>query len=424
MLIEREKIKIQKKKYITNESMYFIAGLLFAISKVNYIFSLLLITIYLLLNIVKLGKFPVTRKIIPLAVIFVIGLITTLFHLNALRWINILKDVLYFLRPIILIYFGFFIGWKNKRIIDFKYNVFKIVIIYSALSAIYNLSNIILNLEYVLYDFSFLKIREVMGNSDELAVVGFFILMIYPLFTNRKIFNKKMTNIFMAIFFTNLAISFSRTKILTLLICFTIYLLFTKKVKIKTVMLLPLFAILCLFLSEFLLKFSAFSSFFTKIKNTFSELSSNLDWNDYRNIVLNWRGYEVFTAKEQLKMFSPFTKIFGHGFGTLIPVQYSDLVGVPLTEGGIILLHNGYYTLLIKVGFVGVVSYLIFILCLLLTAKKNYSIKKLESIILFCIGATIFINSFTTTGIFKSIYSLGMLIFIGYLLWEEDKVDI
>ncbi|HFD6898126.1 TPA: hypothetical protein ACF3PT_002502, partial [Enterococcus faecium] len=110
MLIEKEKIKIQSKKKITNKSMYFIAGLLFAISKVNFIFSLLLVVIYLSVNIVQLGKIPVTRKIIPLVFIFMIGLTTTLFHLNTLRGINILKDVLYFLRPGILMYFGYFIG--------------------------------------------------------------------------------------------------------------------------------------------------------------------------------------------------------------------------------------------------------------------------------------------------------------------------
>lgn len=424
MLIEKEKIKIQSKKKITNKSMYFIAGLLFAISKVNFIFSLLLVVIYLSVNIVQLGKIPVTRKIIPLVFIFMIGLTTTLFHLNTLRGTNILKDVLYFLRPGILMYFGYFIGWKNRKIMDFKYIIFKVVIIYSTLSVLYNLTNILLNLEYISHDFSFLKIREVMGKSDDLAVVGFFILMIYPLFTDRKIFSRKTTNIFIVIFFAYFITTFSRTTLLTLLLCFAIYLLFTKKIKIKTVVFLPLFAILPFFLSKFLLKSSAFNSFFIKIKNTFTELNSNLDWNDYRNIVLNWRGYEVFTAKEQLRMFSPLAKIFGHGFGTLIPVQYSDLVGVPLTEGGIILLHNGYYTLLIKVGLAGVALYLIFILVLLLTAKKNYPIKKLESIILFCIGVIIFINTFTTTGIFKSIYSFGMLILIGYLLWEEEKVSV
>ncbi|HFC9197598.1 TPA: hypothetical protein QFN10_002672, partial [Enterococcus faecium] len=211
MLIEKEKIKIQSKKKITNKSMYFIAGLLFAISKVNFIFSLLLVVIYLSVNIVQLGKIPVTRKIVPLVFIFMIGLTTTLFHLNTLRGINILQDVLYFLRPGILMYFGYFIGWKNRKIMDFKYIIFKVVIIYSTLSVLYNLINILLNLEYISHDFSFLKIREVMGKSDDLAVVGFFILMIYPLFTDRKIFSRKTTNIFIVIFFAYFITTFSRT---------------------------------------------------------------------------------------------------------------------------------------------------------------------------------------------------------------------
>ena len=84
--------------------------------------------------------------------------------------------------------------------------------------------------------------------------------------------------------------------------------------------------------------------FVLKIENTLVELSIKTDWSRYENIVQNWRGYEVFVALNQFNNFSLLQKIMGNGFGTLIPVKYTNLVGVPLENGGIILLHNGYYT--------------------------------------------------------------------------------
>ncbi|EGP5006793.1 TPA: hypothetical protein QFC10_002409, partial [Enterococcus faecium] len=167
----------------------------------------------------------------------------------------------------------------------------------------------------------------------------------------------------------------------------------------------------------FLLKLEFMQPFVLKIENTLVELSIKTDWSRYENIVQNWRGYEVFVALNQFNNFSLLQKIMGNGFGTLIPVKYTNLVGVPLENGGIILLHNGYYTLLLKTGICGLLCYLLFFCRLILLSLKSYSDNAMESIILLSISVITLVNTYTTTGIFKSTYSFITLIFMGFLIF-------
>lgn len=161
--------------------------------------------------------------------------------------------------------------------------------------------------------------------------------------------------------------------------------------------------------------------FVLKIENTLVELSIKTDWSRYENIVQNWRGYEVFVALNQFNNFSLLQKIIGSGFGTLVPVKYTNLVGVPLGSGGIILLHNGYYTLLVKTGIFGLLCYLMFFCKLIFLSIKKYFDNAMTSIVLLVISIITLISTYTTTGIFKRSYSFVTLIFIGFLIFTLSR---
>lgn len=144
-----------------------------------------------------------------------------------------------------------------------------------------------------------------------------------------------------------------------------------------------------------------YNTFVDKIARSLVELAGgNINWSDSTNIVMNWRAYEVYCAKLQFGEYSTIQKILGHGFGTLVDAKgYAYLV----TGGeGLAVLHNGYYTTLIKTGYLGVVCYIAGLLSLLLYSlfnMKGYT-KKLalgliisETVITTAVNGSLFAGS-------------------------------
>ncbi len=383
----------------------------------DYIYGFIFILLYISMEILLIGKFPLMKEMYLLFLIILIGIASSLVNLDNLNEINIIRDLSYFFRTLFLIYCGYYLGWKNKKNIDYTKFIFSIIVVYSFLVVFFNFLHILFNLNFIIQDFSFLKIRETMGTSDELWIIGLFILYVYPRYYGMKLFTNKVEKIFYLFFYMAFFVTFSRTSIINFFICLFIYTLFNGKIKIKHILFAPLLIIFISLFLVFLLKLEFMQPFVLKIENTLVELSIKTDWSRYENIVQNWRGYEVFVALNQFNNFSLLQKIMGNGFGTLIPVKYTNLVGVPLENGGIILLHNGYYTLLLKTGICGLLCYLLFFCRLILLSLKSYSDNAMESIILLSISVITLVNTYTTTGIFKSTYSFITLIFMGFLIF-------
>ena len=95
---------------------------------------------------------------------------------------------------------------------------------------------------------------------------------------------------------------------------------------------------------------NVWTSFIDKIMNSVTEISASNSWSDYN---INWRGFEVYSAKKVFSQYSIFAQVFGKGFGSTVDVGgYAYLV---TSEAALPYLHNGYYTTLIKGGICGMV---------------------------------------------------------------------
>ena len=221
----------------------------------------------------------------------------------------------------------------------------------------------------------------------------------------------------------------SRTKIVIFLIAFLTLTIFERShyFNLKSALRGPFVLLSVVIFLWIMYKIGILNTFIDKIINSATEINSNSDWNTYRNIVHDWRGYENYVGENQFSEFSFANKIFGMGFGTLIPVQHSDLVGIPLTNNGIIVLHNGYLTILIKTGLLGLVLYFLYFLHLLYISIKRVNLNRVESIIIISCSLVILVNTVTTTGLFKSIFSLGILLVLGYfsgrIFYSDSKKD-
>lgn len=103
---------------------------------------------------------------------------------------------------------------------------------------------------------------------------------------------------------------------------------------------------------------SVSNEFFDKIGNSLTEVSSSERVWDATTVNTNWRGYEKYCAEVDFNNADTATKLFGHGYGFLMDVgAYTALV---TSDAGLPFLHNGYYSLLVKCGLVGVFLLLVF----------------------------------------------------------------
>lgn len=390
---------------------------LFLLSRSNYLIGLTIFGLWVLWTTISHQKLIMSRTLLPLTLIWVIGISSNLISGTGLN-ANLVRDLGYFVRPIVIIYAGTMLAWETHKLNSGRTLriSLRVVIEYSLLGALTNFVLIIMNLPRILANFSFNELRSAMGSSDEIIMVGFALLLFSGRFLQQPLFRKKSTSIFSLIFLINLIISMSRTKIVIFLIAALTFTLFEKShyFNLKSALRAPFVLLGIAIFLWIMYRIGILNTFINKIINSSVEINSNTDWNIYQNIVHDWRGYENYVGGNQFSEFSFANKLFGMGFGTLIPVQHSDLVGIPLTNNGIIVLHNGYLTILIKTGVLGLILYLLYFIRLLYISIKSIDSKRVESIIIISCSLVVLINTLTTTGLFKSIFSLGILLVLGY----------
>ena len=96
-----------------------------------------------------------------------------------------------------------------------------------------------------------------------------------------------------------------------------------------------------------------------KVLNSFSEVDASQSISSVGEAMNNWRAYEIQAAQAQWESSGVFTQIFGSGFGKGVEIQYIPYSWAGVVENNEIpLLHNGFYTMLIKVGVLGLVALL------------------------------------------------------------------
>lgn len=163
------------------------------------------------------------------------------------------------------------------------------------------------------------------------------------------------------------ALSFSRTTVIIFL-CLVIT---SQYDRISAIIKCILLGIVGLIAVSYLLP-NVWTSFIDKIMNSVTEISASNSWSDY-NIVNNWRGFEVYSAKKVFSQYSIFAQVFGKGFGSTVDVGgYAYLV---TSEATLPYLHNGYYTTLIKGGILGIVLTIGYFGANILYVKEHVSFK-------------------------------------------------
>ncbi len=412
---------MKKIKFMENIPIIFIllsfSGVFLVNNSANKI--ILFITIaYFLYLIISINKVVIKdiEVIGMLFIILILGTFMSIIHINDYSIKNIVRDIFYVLNPIVFIWTGITFRYKYKD----KFDIFKIIVYIGVVSSI-------INLLQVLEEPRILQVSSIYVFRHYIQIVNAYTILIaiVLLFTNDHIKNECKfgvfkLNLFRFICITSFIIDFSRTNYICLFIILCPFII--PAVRKNIFKMRNIIYILILLALATMVMPNLMETLFNKMIRSIYEINASANWGISSEIVNNWRGYEIYKAKDVYFLGNLFEHIFGFGFGKLIPVGiFSELVGVDTSEGGITILHNGYYMILVKCGIVGVISYVLVYLIgirkMIIRIKNNKknNLNLYEPKLLLGIFIAFLFSSYVTTGIISNTTDFLTCFLIGYL---------
>lgn len=361
-------------------------------------FLILSLSMFWILLLMKTIKKYIFNFIWPLLAILCIGAISGLENFLKDPYLY-LRGFYYFFQPLLLIFIGFMAVGKTSGL---GFKMILRLIIYSALAlTILSYANFLIDLIFGL-NFS-LETRYEYGLNSDFAVLG--IMLVYiSRFTNYRIF-KNVTEIsLIIIFFIFILISLSRTNILIMLLILVFpymarVISFNKQLFTVTAIIFSFVFLGSLF--QIALPENYADDFSSKLMNSYAEVlvrdnvaNDDMNNNDLASVNLYWRSQEAFLGLSLFLEGSFIQFFFGQGYGTYADgsIYFDDkLQQIPI-------FHNGFITIVLKSGFIGLLLYIYF---LYLFSKLSLTVSHYEnrpefSFIKFAVPCIIYISLIKT----------------------------
>jgi O-antigen ligase len=353
-----------------------------------------------------------------LVIIVFIGFISGLLNIGNYDIYFQIRDFLYFIQAPIYITLGIFLyeEIKNNKIF------IQLLVLSSLTVTIYLLIPLIMD-SSLIYKIG-LEARYEYHFSNTLATFTS-IVIIYARKVKYKLFNNSLELLFLFISLFSLAISFSRINYLIMFILLLIPYLYNKTYLIKKI-----FLSICFFITFFIFGGQYFqdykggnqgNDFETKVLNSLSEIVIT-DYTNITSINQNWRGYEANLGLLKFYNGSIPEYFFGQGYGTVVYTPTWVFKNSLVDNLDILpIFHNGYITILLKTGFLGLLLFFAWLYFLLVRTLKmiNYENTKEEKLnILFIQGIVylILLQTFVIHGIFQTKPPFILLLLLGYIL--------
>ena len=261
----------------------------------------------------------------------------------------VIRDFYYFGSSIIVFYFGYSSGLR----LSLK-KLMKVIVQLGFLLALIYLVKFLMEKDIE----SFYQIRQQLGTASYLIIISLILLILSEKYSI-EIFPKRIRN-GLLVYFTAISIlALSRTFLLVfivLLIC-GLGLLSFNKYFIRNIL-----VIICTVLIGWwsLSRIDGMEpySFIGKLQSSLDEVTIQ-DYNPKQEIIYSWRGVEAYKGMQEFKAGSLIEKVVGHGFGKSADIGFEmTLDGKVFTS--ISKFHNGYISILLKTGILGVIVYFLF----------------------------------------------------------------
>ncbi|MGR2767997.1 O-antigen ligase family protein [Photobacterium ganghwense] len=382
----------------------------FDISEVTLILSLLII----LLLVVRERKLYIVKEcLLLLSIILISAAMSGLNSITSyqLSFYEFYRDFFYFIQAPIYLYLGYLL--IRSRYVEY-YSVTKIVIIAILSLSIFNIAKIPFQLSSLSYLGMSSRINFEFHNIFSLLVVV--IVYNYNL-NNFSIFNKKTDKIILVIAIISILLSFSRTSYVILSLILLVPTLYRFKMDRKVLYSLIIFIVFNIFGGHLLnVKTANIDdlTFTAKFSNSLSEVVVR-ELDDRRDISNNWRAYEAYMGLDKYLDGNSIELVFGQGFGAIVKTPYWIFNGELLDV--IPIFHNGYITVLLKSGLLGLFLYITFILQ---ASRVSYLSNKGELRAIFLckvsISFMILTTSFVTHGIYNKNAPFLTLVFLGIII--------
>jgi len=371
---------------------------------VPFLIKILLICIFLLILLPlrpRVSYFFI-NSIKPLIYILVIAIFLGIqgFFSNPYSF---LRDGYYFFQPILLIFLGYV---AMSRGLSFKF-LLRLVVLSSIFLTFFFYIDFILSL-FLGRGLS-LDSRYEYGLNSDFAIIG--LLVTYSAYySGLRLFSPMTQKLILITLLALILISFSRTNILISLVIF-LYPFVSKIINFKTQLSLVFILIIVpVFFGSFLniaIPEEGASNFISKVLNSYGEIIVR----DYREtdaiapdanlINLYWRSQEAFLGLAKYLEGSRLELVFGQGLGS-----FASAVGIFENKFQVIpFFHNGFITILLKSGPVGILLFFQFLYLFVKNALSYVAVRKDEedfikiiapSIVFITILKTFFIMGFYT----------------------------
>ena len=343
----------------------------------------------------------------PLIAIFIVGVMGIYGHKEK----DIVRDILYALSPIALVFLGQCLADVNLK----WQKLLKAIVFSGVILALIHLYRFVLNPALIGADLT--TIGEESYVSGDLVVLAFVLGLFQNRFRLGNLFPRFFPrSVFLVVLFFSFVLSYSRTELVVFLVlCFAL-LGYLHQFNRRSAFVVAAVAMVVLVFSAVPAADDGSVSFVTKLVRSLTEISIS-DYSQQEDINSNWRGFETYRVFATYMSGNALEKVFGQGFGSLVSL------GFTMTLGGsdydyIPVLHNGYAYILIKTGVAGLLLYGLFYLKLfsiaVSDANSKNSRKNFLALLLLGIVLSLAITMYVVGGP-PEVHSSEFVLLLGYL---------
>lgn len=165
------------------------------------------------------------------------------------------------------------------------------------------------------------------------------------------------------------------------------------------------------------------NSIFMKLVHSFKEISVN-NFTTYKEINLNYRGFEAYRALQTYSNGNPLELMFGQGLGKLVDLNTQVYLDGKLWNE-VPVIHNGFFFILVKTGALGIIFILLFFFNIASIGFKRYRFNNREQqflgVFILACGASLFMTNFVVNGLFN--FEMAILILTSGFIISKDKIE-
>ena len=264
------------------------------------------------------------------------------------------------------------------------------------------------------------------------------IMLANRIYYRKRTFEGPLENILMLLFAVQIILNLSRAAMMNVVLFIAAFAIFylTRNRKISVFLFLRNLIVISAAVAALFVGFMKIipddvkETFLTKYRRTLVEIDDKNEYRDVYSALKDWRGYEIYSAQKQFKSYDVIEMVVGRGNGTAISVEYRPDYWGNIFEKqesgiGIGVLHNTYYTLLIKGGIIAVVLFIYFLLANVVHFFRKSKYEKLErlSIIMICLFIVYIFEAYVFRSFFSKDVDFPIMLLMGWLYCEIDDKE-